>query len=280
MIRFELIVASALVALAACPHPQAAAKPAAARPLELRFDPAAAREEGWVAADDSAEQVHEALLGFVRWRLTVAGIQHELVPTPSGALVRTPENDANARASARGILTATGPCEFYVIAEASDFPAEFERESALCEEWRKEHPGRPLLEYNADPTRPLPAIAWMPRRFGEEEGPPTPVLLPRAAADAFGNRDFERFFPTTGNLDYPALGFEFRDERVEDFANFTGRAVKRRLAVVLLSHVRSAPTLNSRLVGSAIIEGKFTDSEVKDLLTRLRAPTGPVTLVE
>lgn len=278
--RFELILTSVLVALATCFQAQNA-QPAATAPLEMRFDPALAREQGWVAADDSAEQVHEALLGFVRWRLTVAGIEHELVPSASGALVRTPENDAHARARARGILTALGPCEFYVIAEAGDFPAEFERESALCEEWREEHPGRPLLEYNADPSRPLPAIAWLPRRFGEEQGPPLPVLLPRSATDAFGARDFGRVFPTIGNLDYPAIGFELSDARVEDFGSFTGRFVKRRLAIVLLSHIRSAPTLISRLVGKAIIEGKFSDTEVKNLITRIRSgDAGPVTLVE
>jgi preprotein translocase subunit SecD len=277
---FEITVVSVLVALVSCSPSPVAAKPPASGPLVVRFDPAAAHAQGWVTPDASAEDVQKALLAFVRWRLSAAGIEHELESTPSGALVRTNARDSAARENARGILAALGPCEFYVLAEDGDKSAELAEERAHFEAWRREHPARPLLEYNVDPARPLPRIAWLPVRYGEERGPPRPVVLPQTAADAFGSHDFERAFPTTGNLDYPALGFELRKERVEAFASFTAHIVKRSLAIVLDSEVRSAPTVNSRLVGTSIIEGKFSEDEVQTLLTRMLAQSAPVVLVE
>lgn len=249
-----------------------------AEPLAVRFDLSTARAEGWVAKEASDEEVRSALLAFVRWRLTAAGLEHELVPTASGATLRTPEKDA---ARARAILAALGPCEFYLLAVEDDAPGGLSAERTRFETWRLAHPDRPLLEYNADPARPAPGIAWLPARYGTESGPARPVVLPRDGSATFGSRDFARVFPTTGSLDYPALGFELRKERTDAFAEFTGKHVKRSLAIVLDSAVRSAPTLNSRLLGSAMIEGKFTDAEVKDLVERLRAPAhAPVVLVE
>lgn len=277
LLEFALVGALALVS---CASQDESAAPARTAELTLKFDPVQARAQGWVAADASAEDVHKAQLAFVRWRLSVAGIEHELESTPSGALVRLPTNDPAVREGARGILAALGPCEFYVLADEDEPSAEFQEERAHFEAWQRTHPTRPLLEYNVDPARPLPGIVWLPRRYGEERASPLPAVLPRVAADAFGSRDFERAFPTKANLDYPALGFELRAERVEDFTHFTARIVKRRLGIVLNSELRSAPTLNSRLLGSAIIEGKFTDSEVQDLLARMRAQTAPVALVE
>jgi len=192
--------------------------------------------------------------------------------------VRTP---APARAEAREILAALGPCEFYILAEESDVEGGLAAESALFEAWRKEYPDRPWLEYNADPTRAARSIAWAPRRYGTEVGPPLALLLPTGASSAFGNRSFERVFPTQGNLDYPAIGFELTDERTGPCGDFTGKFVKRRMGIVLDSEVRSAPILNSRLGGSAILEGKFSDAEVKDTIARLQSGgPAPVTLVE
>ncbi|MEQ1893978.1 MAG: hypothetical protein ABL998_15665, partial [Planctomycetota bacterium] len=250
MRRIVPIVVSALVALVSC-SPAKAPNPPATGPLELRFDAAEARAQGWAAADASEQDVQQAMLAFVRWRLSVAGVEHELVPTATGAEVRVPESRPEARAAARGILAALGACEFYVVAEEVDTPG-LAAERARFEAWQKEHPARPLLEYDADPARPAPEIAWLPMRYGDMEGPPFAVLLPRTAADSFGSDDFERVFATKGNLDYPAIGLELAEERVDDFASFTGRAVQHKLAIVLASTVRSAPVLNSRLVGSAI----------------------------
>ena len=274
----EVLVVSALVALVSCSPAAVAAKPPASGPLLVRFDPAAARAKGWVTAEATAEDVQKALLAFVRWRLTAAGVEHELVATADGAEVRTPPP---ARAEARELLNALGVLELFMLAEEGDVAGGLAAESARFEAWRKEHPERPVLEYNADPARPLPSIAWLPTRHGTERGDPAPVLLPTDADDAFGNRSLARVFATQGNLDYPAIFFELTAERTDPFGDFTGKFVKRRLGIALDSELRSAPVLNSKLAGNAIIEGKFTDAEVKDLVTRLRSNDGaPVTLVE
>jgi len=278
MKKLAVCLVSALAALVSCSPAAVAAPPPAAGPLVVRFDPAAARAQGWVAEAATAEDVHQALLGFVRWRLGAAGIEHELVATPDGATVRTPDA---ARAGAHALLAALGTCELYLVAEESDVAGGLAAERARFEAWRKERPARPWLDYNADAARPAPTIAWFPTRYGTEELAPLPLLLPRGQADAFGNRAFARVFPTTGNLSHPAIGFELTDASSGPFESFTAGAVKRQLAIVLDANVRSAPILNSKLVKSAMIEGKFTADEQQHLIERIRAGSpAPVTLVD
>jgi len=137
-------------------------------------------------------------------------------------------------------------------------------------------PGSPAEKAGFQPGDVLVALNGI--RFGKENeeeeekvGAPMAVLVPPTPDRSFRGEDLKRIYYTQDSYGYPAVGFEIRDERIGDFSSFTGDNLNRRMAIVLNDEVRSAPTLNSKLVGGGIIEGRFKDQEVKDLVTVLRS---------
>ncbi|MEQ1891635.1 MAG: hypothetical protein ABL998_03760 [Planctomycetota bacterium] len=172
MLHSVLIVVCVLVALVSPSSAQAVSQ-STSRPLVLRFDAAEARAEGWVAADASDEDVRAAQLAFVRWRLTAAGREHELVPTATGAEVRVPERDPRLREAARGLLAQLGVCEFYLLAEEDDVPDGRHRPNRLQDDRHApsstggvNHP----LQTTAAPANPTEPPS--PRQEHPHHGPP------------------------------------------------------------------------------------------------------------
>jgi len=179
--------------------------------------------------------------------------------------------------SIRAALENLGELAFLIRAEDRDFvgaETDLTREQEKLQTWIEANPGVPVTAFNAvkpEQGGPDARIRWYPRRYGDEIGPAMPVLVPKTDLETFRGQDLARVFPTVGSLSYPAVGFEMRADRVGDFADFTGANVKRDMAILLNDEIRSAPVLNSKLVGSAIIEGKFKPEEVRDLVTVLRS---------
>lgn len=70
----------------------------------------------------------------------------------------------------------------------------------------------------------------------------------------------------------PMINFKLNAEGAEIFGDFTGKNVKKRLAVVLDGKVYSAPVINERIgAGSGQISGNYTVVEAKDLAIALRS---------
>jgi SecD/SecF fusion protein len=189
-----------------------------------------------------------------------------------GAPVRLVNSDA-----IRAALENLGELEFVLAAEDRDFAeldTDLQSETTKLETWVAANPSVPVTAFNRVPTAqggPHASIRWYPTRYDEAVGPPMAVRVPTSEALTFRGTALQRVFDTRDDLGYPAVGFEIRPERTEDFADFTGDNVNRRMAIVLNDEVRSAPTLNSRLVGSGIIEGRFKETEVKSLVNVLRS---------
>jgi SecD/SecF fusion protein len=200
------------------------------------------------------------------------GYEGQRAEHAAGAEVRLVSND-----SIREALESLGELEFVILAEPKDFvgsDTDLDTERQKFQTWQTANPEVPAISFNQvkpEQGGPNPRLKWYPVRYGEDVGPPQPVLVPGTPEDTFTGRDLARVFPTSGNLAWPAVGFEMRAERVGDFADFTERNVKRSMAILLNDEIRSAPTINSKLVGSSIIEGKFKDEEVKNLVTILRS---------
>lgn len=72
--------------------------------------------------------------------------------------------------------------------------------------------------------------------------------------------------------------FEIRREYVSQFADFTGRNVGRRMAIVLDGTVISAPVINSRIAESGEITGLANLDEASDLALVLRSGSLPISL--
>lgn len=236
----------------------------ASDPIDLRIDAPRARADRWVTESATDEEVGQALLGLVRWRLTVAGLESE--SSLGEGVVRVTPAKPDDESAVRSLLGSLGRCEFFLIAEKDEVSADELLSFFL---WREEHPGRPFLEYDVDPERPEPRVAWLPTRFGDKEGEPMPVLLPESPEAVFGNADFERVFSTKDAGGHPAIGFVLRQDRSDAFAAFTEAAAGHHLAIVLGGTVRVAPTLSAKIEGGGIIEGQFSEEEVETILAVL-----------
>jgi len=90
----------------------------------------------------------------------------------------------------------------------------------------------------------------------------------------------ERAEPTTDRLGRRAIGF-FLDERGgRKFAKITGNNIGRPLCILLDGIAISAPNIDSRVGREGIITGRFTQTEVQDMVNKLNAGSLPARLIE
>ena len=82
-------------------------------------------------------------------------------------------------------------------------------------------------------------------------------------------------FPTTNETGQPAVGFEFGGMGATLFADMTGENINRSMAIVLDGKASSIATINARISRNGILEGNFTNDEVNDLVSILRAGSLP-----
>ncbi len=195
----------------------------------------------------------------------------------AGASLRLVNSDA-----IRAAIENLGELAFVLVAEDQDFSGastDLNKERTKLETWQAANAGVPVVAFNQVPPDqggPDPSIRWYPTRFADEKGDPIfgqprAVLVPKTPTLNFRGEDLQRIYYASDDFGYPAVGFEIRPERIDDFADFTGDNLNRSMAIILNEEVRSAPTLNSKLVGGGRIEGRFKDQEVKDLVTVLRS---------
>ncbi|MHC4591469.1 MAG: protein translocase subunit SecD [Planctomycetota bacterium] len=81
---------------------------------------------------------------------------------------------------------------------------------------------------------------------------------------------------TTDRNGFPAVGFEFNPMGVRTFAQVTERNRGWALAIVLDGVLKSAPLIKGRIYGPGIIEGRFSEEEVADMVNVLRAGSLPM----
>ncbi len=74
------------------------------------------------------------------------------------------------------------------------------------------------------------------------------------------------------------VGFELKDDRKDDFNEFTRRNIGRIMAIVLDRECQMAPVIRSAIPGSGIIEGDLSTEEAGDLKLLLNAGALPVPL--
>jgi len=76
----------------------------------------------------------------------------------------------------------------------------------------------------------------------------------------------------------PAVNFSLTSSAGDKFGRFTEASVGKRLAIVLDGKIQSAPSINSRITTSGIIEGSFTIEEANDLAVMLQSGALPAGL--
>jgi preprotein translocase subunit SecD len=91
-------------------------------------------------------------------------------------------------------------------------------------------------------------------------------------------RDLSHAKAGLGQTNQPIVEFNFHPAGGEAFAELTGANVGNGLAIVLDGRVVSAPVIKSRIKDNGIIEGRFTQTEVDDLVTTLNSGALPASI--
>jgi len=86
--------------------------------------------------------------------------------------------------------------------------------------------------------------------------------------------------PTTDSMGRRAIGFSLDERGGNLFYKVTGKNIGRPLCILLDGIAISAPNLKDRIGRRGIIEGKFTQTEVEDMVNKLNAGSLPARLIE
>lgn len=109
------------------------------------------------------------------------------------------------------------------------------------------------------------------------------VRIPLKAVPILDGSSIVKANATRDENQNDAVSFQLDSKGAEIFGDFTGRNVKKRLAIVLDKKVLSAPSINNRIGGgSGIITGSFEGKAAHDLAIALRsgALLAPVAVIE
>jgi preprotein translocase subunit SecD len=126
---------------------------------------------------------------------------------------------------------------------------------------------------------PQHEIMYMEKEDDKRKPAKIPLLI-RKKAELTGANLVDAYVGFTSNMGRPVVHLKFDRKGAAIFARVTGENIDKRLAIVLDGKVYSAPVIRSRIPqGQAIIEGRFTQVEAKDLAVVLRAGALPAPVV-
>jgi preprotein translocase subunit SecD len=102
-------------------------------------------------------------------------------------------------------------------------------------------------------------------------------IVPKDADVILEGKDLKNTFAGYDSYGRPAVHFEFTSQAADKFGRFTARNINKYLAISLDDHIISCPVIQSAIFGGAgIITGKFTQDDVRTMVTMLNAGRLPV----
>jgi len=119
----------------------------------------------------------------------------------------------------------------------------------------------------------LPADAMLMQGKNEADGSATWYIVSRIPA--VRGTDLRSAKPSQDENGRPAVGFNLTNDGGNKFYAFTSAHVGDKLAIVLDGKVQSWASIKSPISDSGIIEGRFTDQEVRDQAMLLRSGSLP-----
>ncbi|MEM7310659.1 MAG: protein translocase subunit SecD [Planctomycetota bacterium] len=189
----------------------------------------------------------------------------------------------------KDLIENLGELSFAIQAVASDLTGtgtDLTAEGQKLDEWVAANPGLSLVNFNKvepEDGGPNARIKWLPTAAKSEEASllaerdrAVPLLRPENPDYEFAGADISKVYPSQDSSGFPAVGFEMKPSRKGDFGDFTGDNIDRLLCITLNDQVESTATINDRLSGASIIQGRFTPDEVNDLITVIRSGSLPI----
>lgn len=252
--------------------------------LEVDYD--RAREAGWSGAGHA--EVLELAASIVERRFVAMerAARVEVWRDAQRIEVSLPSIDSRDRELFEEMLRSIGLCELFFFAEqysVSGLGIDLDAERKRLETWRQANPGQSIEAFHAlypEQQGPPSRLLWAETLFDGKSGSPVCLLVPDRPEDALGAASFETCRPARDPFGYPAIAFDVRESRKEDLARFTEAHRGQRLGFVLAGKVRSAPTLNAKLVGGGLIEGRFSEEQAEEWIEAIQKHAGPLRVVE
>jgi len=239
----------------------------------------------------------DRMVGAVTRRINPAGTK-EIVVRRVGKMrieVILPGADPAVVEETKELMTRLGTLEFSIVVNDTDnrdiiragkatTGTDVVIDGHVVAKWRpiapdKDAKGReiPNTHFDNNPEIAVRQMAGKPKGYEEilikyEEDP----------AKQITGRLLKRANPTHDNNGGPAVGFHFSQEGGYRFHELTSQnkprkdGSKRLLAVLLNNEVHTAPQINQPISENGIIEGRFTEKEVNDLVAVLNAGALPV----
>jgi preprotein translocase subunit SecD len=129
----------------------------------------------------------------------------------------------------------------------------------------------PFLEFREENPNPPKAI---PDAKGQIVVNPSDVFIATGLSGKQFSRAVLEFNSQTG---LPQISLQFDAEGTKLFSEITTRNVGKRVAIFLDGEILSAPTVQTAITdGKAVINGQFTVTQAKELVTRLNSGALPV----
>ncbi|TAJ04020.1 MAG: protein translocase subunit SecD, partial [Planctomycetota bacterium] len=187
----------------------------------------------------------------------------------------------------RSAIENLGELSFGIVVDNSDLAGkgtDLQAEQTRMTEWAAKNPESALSVFNRlprDQGGPHELVRWHPRRIDDlqpgQQPPPestraVPVLEQLDKPEwRFTGQHLKHVGVSQDPTGFPAVGFEFDTRYKVAFSDFTRQFLNRNMAIVLNGEVIMAPSLNVPLPGEGIIEGRFTEQYVSQVVTVLRS---------
>ncbi len=226
-----------------------------------------------VKADQEAS-VDEGTLDIIRDRINNSGLTGNTVQTvgKNRILIQVPGYNRNEVERVKNIIKKRGHLGFRLVSGKNNIRDDFEKireENAAIRKFNAENPDKhkPLKKYPEGYE--LLKMTHVKIKDGEEHVSEDELLV--ETKEALTGDDLANVFPTVDSEGRPAVGMDFTLIGRKKMAKVTGDNIGERLAIVLDGELKSAPNINSMISKSGIIQGDFTQEEVKSMVDILRA---------
>ncbi|MFH0944314.1 MAG: protein translocase subunit SecD, partial [Planctomycetota bacterium] len=239
-------------------------------------------------AGDAQETILERTVDTYSARLDKLGVKELSIRgvPPDEIIIELPGVSMEESMSYENIVMRLGRLEYRIVARSVPGVLNLEQEKEKLENHLKDivdggGTWTPKIGLEGFDVQVPDGVSyrWFPyteKTIQEEHKQAFPfVMLEMNPADLFTGEDLERTFVTADDRGRPALGFEIKAARANDFGEFTEKNLHRQMAIVLDGEVSTAPELQSRIDDSGRITGGgisgFTSEEVKTLKTVLES---------
>ena len=196
--------------------------------------------------------------------------------------------DELARSPLMRLLSMPGRLEFLIPAKgAMPEGTDWVTERTKLDYFALAHPDQALEAFHGMPPEaggPHPGLRWATwvaktaedAQMAESDPGRAMLTLVQPPRWSFSTSDVARVYASEDRVGFPAVGFELEESRKADFRAFTAHFKGHELAIAIDGQIHTRPTIVQPLPGAGIIQGRYSEAEMREILAVLRAGELPL----